>query len=65
MRRELNTPAGLDTLYDAATGAAVSSADQPDAELVPGGVAFSGPDVFALPRNSAGRRPAPSASPWS
>ncbi|WP_336206715.1 hypothetical protein [Nonomuraea sp. LPB2021202275-12-8] len=43
------------TLYDAVTGAAVYSADQPDAELIPGGVAFSGPDVFTLLRNSAGR----------
>jgi YVTN family beta-propeller protein len=43
------------TLYDAGTGAAVFSADQPDAELIPGGVAFSGPDVFALLRNTAGR----------
>ncbi|MEU6730975.1 hypothetical protein ABZ917_45320 [Nonomuraea wenchangensis] len=43
------------TLYNAETGAAVYSADQPDAELVPGGVVFSEPDVFALLRNSAGR----------
>jgi hypothetical protein len=43
------------TLYDAGTGAAVFSADQPDAELIPGGVAFSGPDVFALLLNPAGR----------
>jgi hypothetical protein len=43
------------TLYDAATRTAVFSADQPDAELIPGGVAFSGPDVFTLLRDSAGR----------
>ncbi|MEV0632987.1 hypothetical protein [Nonomuraea wenchangensis] len=43
------------TLYDGETGASVYSADQPDAELVPGGVAFSEPDVFVLLRNSAGR----------
>ncbi|GAA2206829.1 hypothetical protein GCM10009850_022870 [Nonomuraea monospora] len=43
------------TLYDAATRAAVFSADQPDAELIPGGVAFSGPDVFTLLRSTTGR----------
>ncbi|GGP02291.1 hypothetical protein LDL08_38680 [Nonomuraea glycinis] len=43
------------TLYDAATGAAMFAADQPDAELLPDGVAFSGPDVFVLLRSSADR----------
>ncbi|GGP15271.1 hypothetical protein LDL08_25965 [Nonomuraea glycinis] len=43
------------TLYDAATGAVTYSADQPDAEVVPGGVVFSGQDVYTLLRNSAGR----------
>ncbi|AWS43127.1 hypothetical protein [Streptosporangium sp. 'caverna'] len=43
------------TLYDAATGVAMFSADQPDAELLQDGVAFSGSDVFALLRNSANR----------
>ncbi|MGS2648290.1 YncE family protein [Streptosporangium sp. G12] len=43
------------TLYDAATGAAMFAADQPDAETLPDGVAFSGPDVFVLLRSSAGR----------
>ncbi|AWS44302.1 hypothetical protein DKM19_26080 [Streptosporangium sp. 'caverna'] len=43
------------TLYDAATGAAMFSADQPDAELLQDGVAFSGSDAFALLRNPAGR----------
>ena len=43
------------TLYNAGTGAAVFSADQPEAELIPGGVVFSGSDVFALLLNPAGR----------
>lgn len=43
------------TLYDAATGAAMFAADQPDAELLPDGVAFSGPDVFVLLRSSTDR----------
>ncbi|MFG1711190.1 hypothetical protein ACFLIM_49370 [Nonomuraea sp. M3C6] len=43
------------TLYDAATSAAMFAADQPDAELLPDGVAFSGPDVFVLLRSSANR----------
>ncbi|WP_327108407.1 hypothetical protein [Nonomuraea glycinis] len=43
------------TLYDAATGAVMFAADQPDAELVSDGVAFSGPDVFVLLRSSADR----------
>ncbi|MGJ6963699.1 hypothetical protein ACSDR0_17490 [Streptosporangium sp. G11] len=43
------------TLYDAATGTAMFSADQPDAELLPDGVAFSGPDVFVLLRSPANR----------
>lgn len=43
------------TLYDTATGSAVYSAELPDAELVPGGVAFSGSDVFALLLDPAGR----------
>jgi YVTN family beta-propeller protein len=43
------------TLYDAATGAAMFAADQPDAELLADRVAFSGPDVFVLLRNSADR----------
>ncbi|MEV4223283.1 hypothetical protein [Nonomuraea sp. NPDC049725] len=43
------------TLYDAATGAALFAADQPDAETLLDGVAFSGPDVFVLLRSSADR----------
>lgn len=43
------------TLYDAATGAAMFAADQPDAEPLLDGVAFSGPDVFVLLRSSADR----------
>ncbi|MEU7852300.1 hypothetical protein [Nonomuraea sp. NPDC049141] len=43
------------TLYDAATGAELFAADQPDAELLPDGVAFSGTDVFALLRSSTDR----------
>lgn len=43
------------TLYDAATGVAMFAADQPDAELLSDGVAFSGPDVFALLRSSTNR----------
>ncbi|MEZ7132629.1 hypothetical protein ACBR40_45465 [Nonomuraea sp. AD125B] len=43
------------TLYNGETGAVVYSAGQPDAELVPGSVVFSEPDVFALLRDSAGR----------
>ncbi|WP_371779789.1 hypothetical protein [Streptosporangium subroseum] len=43
------------TLYDAATGAAMFATDQPDAELLQDGVAFSGSDVFALLRSSADR----------
>ncbi|TDE59649.1 hypothetical protein E1295_01775 [Nonomuraea mesophila] len=43
------------TLYDAATGAAMFAADQPDAEILPDGVAFSGTDVLVLLRNSADR----------
>ncbi|MFI7134165.1 hypothetical protein ACIBQ1_51455 [Nonomuraea sp. NPDC050153] len=43
------------TLYDAATGAMMFAADQPDAELLLDGVAFSGPDVFVLLRSSANR----------
>ncbi|NBE95645.1 hypothetical protein FE391_18120 [Nonomuraea sp. KC401] len=43
------------TLYDAATGSAMFAADQPDAELLPDGVAFSGTDVFVLLRSSADR----------
>ncbi|MEV4114457.1 hypothetical protein [Nonomuraea sp. NPDC049695] len=43
------------TLYDAATGATMFAADQPDAELLPDGVAFSGPDVFVLLRSSTNR----------
>ncbi|MFI7442782.1 hypothetical protein [Nonomuraea indica] len=43
------------TLYDAATGTAMFAADQPDAELLPNGVAFSGPDVFVLLQSSANR----------
>lgn len=43
------------TLYDAATGAVMFTADQPDAEPLVGGVAYAGPDVFVLLRNSADR----------
>ncbi|GLK10456.1 hypothetical protein [Streptosporangium carneum] len=43
------------TLYDARTGAAMFAADQPDAELLPDGVAFSGLDVFVLLRSSTDR----------
>ncbi|SEG19346.1 hypothetical protein SAMN05444920_102151 [Nonomuraea solani] len=43
------------TVYDVATGEAMFAADQPDAELLPNGVAFSGPDVFVLLRSSADR----------
>ncbi|MDA0638216.1 hypothetical protein OUY22_32825 [Nonomuraea sp. MCN248] len=43
------------TLYDAATGAELFAADQPDAEPLVDGVAFSGTDVFMLLRNSADR----------
>ncbi|QYC43604.1 hypothetical protein Nocox_30100 [Nonomuraea coxensis DSM 45129] len=43
------------TLYDAATGTEMFAADQPDAELLPDGLAFSGPDVFVLLRSSTDR----------
>jgi hypothetical protein len=43
------------TLYDAVTGAVAYSADQSGAEVVPGGVAFSGRNVYTLLRTSAGR----------
>ncbi|SDI88976.1 hypothetical protein [Nonomuraea jiangxiensis] len=49
-------PPGIDlTLYDAATGAELLSADNPAGTLVVGSIAFAGADVYALLRTSADR----------
>ncbi|MEV4570522.1 Ig-like domain-containing protein [Nonomuraea sp. NPDC049419] len=43
------------TLYDTATGAVMFAADQPDAEALAEGLAFSGQDIFMLLRSSTDR----------